>query len=293
MYRRQVRRRRAVLVGLIILSLVLISAHFTEADSGPLHAIQRATATALAPLEEVGSQALKPARDAINWFDETFDARGENEDLRAEVASLRAQLAEAQAAMGENDELRALLDFDRSGVLAGYVPAYEPVTARIVARSYADINSTVTVGVGSRDGVAVDDPVVTGDGLVGRVSDVASSTAQVELITDHRNAVSAKVLPDGPQGIVEPEAGDPDDLRLEFLDNEEQLKEDQILVTAGWSSEEFSSIYPYGIRIGRIADASSAGDELQEVTVEPFADLGDLETVQVLTGGPERPGVDG
>lgn len=293
MYRKQVRRRRAVLVGLIVVSLVLISAHFTEADSGPLHAIQRATATALSPLEEVGSQALKPARDAINWFDETFDARGENEDLRAEVASLRAQLAEAQAAMGENDELRALLDFDRSGVLAGYTPAYEPVTARIVARSYADINSTVTVDVGSRDGVAANDPVVTGEGLVGRVSEVAQSTAQVELITDHRNAVSAKVLPDGPQGIVEPEAGDPDDLRLEFVDNEKELEVGQILVTAGWSSDEFSSAYPYGIRIGRIADASTAETELQEVTVEPFADLGDLETVQVLTGGPERPGVGG
>lgn len=293
MYRKQVRRRRAVLVGLIVVSLVLISAHFTEADSGPLHAIQRATATALSPLEEVGSQALKPARDAINWFDETFDARGENEDLRAEVASLRAQLAEAQAAMGENDELRALLDFDRSGVLAGYTPAYEPVTARIVARSYADINSTVTVDVGSRDGVEANDPVVTGDGLVGRVSEVAQSTAQVELITDHRNAVSAKVLPDGPQGIVEPEAGDPDDLRLEFVDNEKELEVGQILVTAGWSSDEFSSAYPYGIRIGRIADASTAETELQEVTVEPFADLGDLETVQVLTGGPERPGVGG
>ena len=169
MYRKQVRRRRAVLVGLIVLSLVLISAHFTEAESGPLHAIQRATATALSPLEEIGSQALKPARDAINWFDETFDARGENEELRAEVASLRAQLAQAQAATGENEQLRSILAFNETDVLAGYTPAYEPVTTRVVARSSADINSTVTVGAGSSDGVEIDDPVVTGDGLVGRV----------------------------------------------------------------------------------------------------------------------------
>ena len=45
MYRKQVRRRRAVLVGLIVGSLILLSAHFSEADSGPLHVIQRATAT--------------------------------------------------------------------------------------------------------------------------------------------------------------------------------------------------------------------------------------------------------
>ena len=293
MYRKQVRRRRAVLVGLIVLSLVLISAHFTEADSGPLHAVQRATATALSPLEKVGSEALKPARDLVNWFDETFEARGENEDLRAEVTSLRAQLAEAQAALGENEELRALLDFDRSDVLAGYLPAFKPVTARVVARSSADINATITVGAGSGDGVQLDDPVVTGDGLVGRVSAVTPSSAQVQLITDHRNAVSAKVLPDGPQGIVEPEAGDPDQLSLDFVDNEERLEVGQILVTAGWSAGEISSAYPYGIRIGAVADASGADEEFQQVTVEPFADLADLENVQVLTGGPERPGFEG
>ena len=293
MYRKQVRRRRAVLVGLIVLSLVLISAHFTEADSGPLHAIQRATATALSPLEEVGSQALKPARDLVNWFDETFDARGENEDLRAEVASLRAQLAAAQAATGENEQLRRLLAFDETDVLAGYTPAYEPVTTRVVARSSADINATVTLGAGTDDGVQVDDPVVTGDGLVGRVSDVASSTAQVQLITDHRNAVSAKVLPDGPQGIVEPEAGNPSELVLDFVDNEERLEQGQILVTAGWASGELASAYPYGIRIGRVAQATTGDEEFQQVTVEPFVDLAGLEVVQVLTGGPERPGVDG
>lgn len=282
-----------MLVGLIVLSLVLISAHFTEADSGPLHAIQRATATALSPLEEVASQALKPARDAINWFDETFDARGENERLREELAAAQAQLAEAQAALGENDELRALLDFDRSDVLAGYTPAYQPVTTRVIARSSADISATITVAAGSRDGVGLDDPVVTGEGLVGRVSRVAPGSAQVQLITDHRNAVSAKVLPDGPQGIVEPEAGDPEDLRLEFVDREAKLERGQILVTAGWSSAEIASAYPYGIRIGRIAGTGSADGDLQRIEVDPFVDMRELETVQVLTAGPDRPGVGG
>lgn len=291
MYRKQVRRRRAVLVGLIVLSLVLISAHFTEAESGPLHAVQRATATVLSPLEEVGSEALKPGRDLVSWFDDTFDARGENEELRGEVATLREQLAEAQAAVGDNEELRALLEFDRSDVLAGYTPAYEPVTTRVIARSSAAINATVTVGAGSDQGVAVDDPVVTGDGLVGRVTDVTSTSAQVQLITDHRNAVSAEVLPEGPQGIVEPEAGDPDDLRFDFVDAEEELEEGQILVTAGWSSSEISSVYPYGIRIGAIADTTLGDQEFQRATVEPFVDLGELEHVQVLTAGPERPGV--
>src|SRR5688500_11002825 len=216
MYRKQVRRRRAILVALIVTSLVLLSAHFSEADSGPLHVIQRGVATVLSPLESVASEALKPARDLVNWFDETFDARGENDKLKEELAEARAQLALAHQAVGENEQFRAMLGLDRDE-LAGFTPAYEPITARIIARSPSVINATLGVNAGSGDGVEVDDPVVSGDGLVGRVTEVTASTAQVQLITDPRNAVSARVLPEGPQGIVEPVAGDPDDLRLDFI----------------------------------------------------------------------------
>jgi rod shape-determining protein MreC len=292
MYRKQVRRRRAILVALIVTSLVLLSAHFSEADSGPLHAIQRGVATVLSPLESVASEALKPGRDLVNWFDETFDARGENDQLKEELAEARAQLALAQQAVGENEQFRAMLGLDRDE-LAGFAPAYEPVTARIIARSPSVINATLGVNAGSGDGVEVDDPVVTGDGLVGRVTEVTASTAQVQLITDPRNAVSARVLPEGPQGIVEPVAGDPDDLRLDFISDEEDVEEGQMLVTAGWSNGEISSAYPYGIPIGEITETTLGEQDFQRVTVRPFADMQELQYVQLLTAGPERPGVRG
>src|SRR5919112_3943434 len=106
MYRKQVRRRRAVLVGLIVVSLILLSSSFSEADSGPLHTIQRGVATVLSPVEEVANRALKPARDLIDWFDETFEARGENDELRTELAKLRAELAAAEQAQSENAQFR-------------------------------------------------------------------------------------------------------------------------------------------------------------------------------------------
>jgi rod shape-determining protein MreC len=292
MYRKQIRRRRGILVALIVTSLVLLSAHFSEADSGPLHAIQRGVATVLSPLEEVASQALKPARDLINWFDETFDARGENDQLREDLAEAREQLAQAQTAVGENEQFRALLGLDRDE-LAGFVPAYKPVTARVISRSPSVINATLGVDAGSGDAVEVDDPVVSGDGLVGRVTEVTDSSAQVQLITDPRNAVSARVLPEGPQGIVEPVAGDPDDLRLEFVEDEDEVEEGQMLVTAGWSTGEISSAYPYGIPIGEVTETTLGEREFQRITVRPFADMRELQYVQVLTGGPERPGVRG
>jgi rod shape-determining protein MreC len=290
MYRKQIRRRRTILVALIITSLVLLSAHFSEAESGPLHAIQRGVATVLSPLESVASEALKPARDLVNWFDETFDARGENDQLREDLAEAREQLAQAQAALGENEQLRAMLKLDERR-LAGFDPAYEPVTTRIIARSPSVINATVGVDAGSGDGVEIDDPVVSGDGLVGRITEVAASTSQVQLITDPRNAVSARVLPEGPQGVVQPVAGDPDDLRLDFITNEQQVEEGQMLVTAGWSNGEISSAYPYGIPIGEITETTLGEQDFQRVTVAPFADMRELQYLQVLTGGPARPGV--
>ncbi len=290
MYRKQVRRRRAVLVGLIVVSLILLSSHFSESESGPLHVIQRGVATVLAPIGEVGERALKPARDLVNWFDETFDARGENEALRAEVAELRAQVAEAEGAVGDNAELEQLLEISRTDALGGF----EPVTARVIGRSPTVWFSTVTIDQGSSAGIEQNDAVVNGDGLVGRIRAVTAGSAQVELITDPDNAVSAEVVPEGSTGIVTPVAGDPDDLLLEFIDDAEAVEENQDVVTAGWSDGVVSSAYPPEIPIGRVTEAEvGEQEEFQRIHVTPFADLRQLEYLRVLTGGPDRPGVPG
>jgi len=289
MYRKQVRRRRAVLVGLLVVSLILVSISFSEAESGPLHSIQRGVSTVLSPIEEGASRALKPGRDLVNWFDETFDARGENDALQDEIAELRSELADAQSAQAENEQFRKMLDLgEADAALAGY----KRVTGRVIGRSPTVWYSTVTIDVGSGSGVGVNDPVITGDGLVGRITDTTKGSSQVTLITDHRSAVSASILPDGPDGVVEPEVGDPDDLLLDFIDSDEEVKEGQLLVTAGWSTGRVSSAYPYGIEIGRVSEATIGEQEtFQQIHVEPFAKLRDIDFVQVLTGGEERPGV--
>jgi rod shape-determining protein MreC len=288
MYRRQVRRRRAILVALVVASLVLLSISFSEAESGPLHSVQEAVSSVTAPVAEGAGRALKPARDLVNWFDETFKARGENEDLRAEVEKLRADVAEAQGALHDNEQLRGMLELGRTSALAGF----EPVTARVIERSPTVWYSTIGIDKGSSAGVSVNDPVITGDGLVGRVTNVNRGASLVTLITDHESAVSARVLPQGPQGVVEPEVGDPDDLLLDFIENGQRVKQGEMLVTAGWSNGRISSAYPPGIPVGRVTQASAAQQRAyQRVHVRPFSDIRNLDWVQVLSGGPDRPGV--
>jgi rod shape-determining protein MreC len=282
-----------VLVALIVLSLVLLSSHFSEAQSGPLHTLQRGVATIFSPIGEVAERALKPGRDLINWFDETFDARGENEALQEEVAELRSQVTAAEEAEGDNEQFRKLLGLveDVPGVAE-----YEMVTGRVIQRSPTVWYADVMIDKGSSTGIERNDAVINGDGLVGRIAETTAGTAKVQLITDHDNAVSAEVLPSGPMGIVEPEVGDPEDLLLDFIDNDETIQENETVATAGWTSADgqISSAYPPGIPIGRVTEAESGEQqEFQRVHVEPFADLRQLEYLQVLTGGPDRPVVTG
>jgi rod shape-determining protein MreC len=287
MYRKQVRRRRTVLVLLVGASLVLLTSTF-RSGGGPFSTFQHGLATAFGPLEEGASRALKPARDLVNWFDETFQARGENDELKAEVRSLAIRKAKYEQAVGENDDFRKLLGLDRSAV----VSAYKPVTARIIGRSPTVWYSTVTLDVGSGAGVHLNDPVVTGDGLVGHVSAVTRGTSEVTLITDHTSAVSAKVLPEGPEGVVEPEAGNPNVLLLDFIHPSAKIDQNQLVVTAGWTTGHLASAYPPGLRVGRVTQATrGVGQDYQRVTLRAFADLRGMDYVQVLTHGPRLPGV--
>jgi rod shape-determining protein MreC len=277
-------------VLLIVAALVLLSTQISEREGGPLHSMQRAVASVFGPMEEGATRALKPARDLINWVDETFKARGTNSDLKAENQELRNELARAQGAQGENQQLRKLLGLDRAGTLAGYTP----VTARVIGRSPTVWYSTATIDKGSGDGVKMNDPVVTGDGLAGRITDLTNNTAEVTLITDDRSAVSARVLPDGPEGVAQPEVGDPSDLLLDFIDKSQPIHKGQILVTAGWSNGAISSAFPPGIPIGKVSETTVGEQQTyQRVHVTPFADIRGLDYVQVATGGPKRPGVPG
>lgn len=279
MYRKQVRRRRAVLALLIVGSFVLLTVTYGQGSDG----VQRGVSTIFSPLQDVADRALKPARDLVNWFDETFDAKGDNEQLHDELQVARKQAVGAKTALAENAQLRKLVGLDRSGAIPS---GYEPVTGRVIFRSSTVWFADVAIDVGSGDGVEVGDPVVNGDGLVGTVAAVTGGSARVTLIADHSSAVSAKIVPSGTQGVTKPSVGDPEDLILDFLNSEKRVGKGQSVVTSGWRSSTIASGYPPNLPIGEVVEASLLQQEAQQqVHVRPYADLRDLDLVQVLTGG--------
>jgi rod shape-determining protein MreC len=269
-----------VLALLIVGSFLLLTITYGQGSRG----LQRGVSTIFSPVQSVADRALKPARDLIGWFDATFDARGENSRLRSQLVKAREQAVAGQEALQENGQLRKLLALDRGPALAS--SAYEPVTGRVIARSPTVWRSSVTIDLGDGDGVRVDDPVIGGDGLVGRIASVGPGSSQVMLLTDHASAVSAKVVPPGVQGVIKPEVGNPEDLILDFIDSTERVHGGLAVVTAGWRAQGLASHFPSGLPVGEVTRASIVEQEAsQQVHVRPYADLGNLDFVQVLTGG--------
>lgn len=283
MYRKQVRRRRAVLTLLILGSFLLLTISYGHGSGS----IQDGVSTIFSPLEGAADRALKPARDLVDWFDKTFEARGENSRLSEELEQARVEAVAGQEAIQENAQLRKLLKLDQDPVIATSV--FDPVTGRVIARSPTIWHSSVTIDLGSGDGVVIDDPVISGDGLVGEISAVQPNSSQVQLITDHASAVSAKVLPLGVQGVIRPSVGDPQDLVLDFINSTKTVGVGETVVTSGWRAQGLASLFPPGIPVGEVTKASVLEQEAsQQVHVRPFADLANLDLVQVLTGGPRK-----
>jgi len=285
MHDRSVRRRRAILALLVGLSLILLTATFGDNVGGPLRSIQRGMLEVLAPIQEGANRVLKPFRDLAGWAGDTLDAKDERDKMRDERNSLRRQVVSLQQAQRENVQLRRLVGLDRQRDLE----RQDPVTARVIGRSPNLWYTTINVDKGSSAGVRRDQPVVNGEGLVGKVTEVTTGASVVTLITDHTSGVSARVLGGrGDEGIVQTAVGNPNDLLLEFLPRDSQVRRGERIVTAGTRSNRLESLFPPGIPVGSVTKVDPDEiDVYQRVHIKPYADLRRLDFVQILTD-PDR-----
>jgi len=280
MHDRQVRRRRAVLAALVALSLFLLTAYFGESAGGGLHAIQRGALEVLGPIEEGANRALKPFRDLFGWVGDTIDAKDERDQLKSERDRLQSEATRLQAERQENAQLRRLLEISEEGGL----DRYEPVTARVTVRSPNLFYSTVNIDKGSTEGISVNDPVINGEGLVGRVTSVVRGASQVTLLTDEDFAVAARTLGSNEPGTIQPVQGAPGDLLFELVPPGREVREGERVVTAGTTSSRLRSLFPPNILIGFVRRVEiGEGDLQRRIHVRPAADLRAMQFVRVLT----------
>ncbi|MGO8906484.1 MAG: rod shape-determining protein MreC [Solirubrobacteraceae bacterium] len=278
MYDKTVRRRRAVLMLLVVLSLLLLTAYFGEAPNGRLHAVQRDFLTVVSPIQDGANKALKPLRNLFGWIDNTVHAKKQRDELLKQVDKLRAELVSSQSEKRSYHELLGLYHIDDQLSIRDY----HPVTATVVGKSPNIWYATVDIDQGESAGVHVNDPVINGEGLVGKVALATSDGAEVSLITDSTMGVSARLGTTNATGIVQPKLGDPNDLLLQYLPANTVANSGEYVVTSGTVASPDDSLYPPGILIGQVTSVNEES-AYESVNVRPTANLHNLDVVQVLT----------
>ena len=264
----------------MLLSLVLITVYFREPSGGGLHGAQSAGATVLRPFEVVATRVAAPFRDAYGWFSGVIHAKSENARLRAQIEQLRQQAIQNTTAARQVDDLRSELHYVG---LPRFPQDFRPVPADVISRPPSEFEQQIGVSAGSSSGIHENDPVVSADGdLVGKVTSVASDSAQVTLLTDPSIQVSALDLQTEAAGLVGHGQGQ-GTLTLNRVQKSQVLRERDTIVTQGWKVGDLSSLYPAGIPIGYVSGATNSEIDLYwNAQLTPFANFDSLRSVIVL-----------
>ncbi len=197
--------------------------------------------------------------------------RQQNEALKNEVSLLESQILELQQQLSETKILYALLDYARTE------PENKYVAASVIGRDPSPFLSYIIIDHGSDDGILYGMPVVTQQGLVGKVVAVTATAARVQLITDANSNVNIKLKNAGVAGQA---AGSvTGDMSLEMVSTSAQLTEGDLVLTSGLGGS-----YPSDIVIGQILSPTKSENDLYYTAViQPSVDFSNLEAVLVIT----------
>jgi rod shape-determining protein MreC len=275
-------KRRAVVGILVAASLVLLTVSFR---SNALDGVQGAGVSVLRPFEIAATRVAAPFRDASDWTRGLFRAKSENRRLTREVEELRREVAGLAAARQANAYLERLLKYERA---PEFPQDYTAVAAQVLT-SPTVFDQTVTIAAGSNRGIAVQDVVVTADGLVGQVTKVFGSVSRVMLLTaddsavrafDERDPAAVGILSHGSAG---------GSVELSRVGKDKRVSNGDTVVTAGSPGQgKLPSLYPANIPIGVVTSVGqNETDIFKQIQVQPFVDLSSLQSVLVLVPKPK------
>jgi len=266
-------RSRFTLLLLVLTSVTVLTLDFR--GSGVVDDLRGGASTIFAPLRDAGAWVGRPLADAWNGVFDYGDLADENEALRARIDELEGERADAEAAVRQLDEISELEDLERWTQLPS-------VTARVVGGPITNFEHTLELDKGSNDGLAVGMPVVTGAGLVGRITNVTGGRSVARLVPDPGFEFGIRLASTGQIGLARG-TGDGEPLVVEQIDLNVEVDERESVTTSGTER----SIFPPEVPVGRVSEMRTRDDQLSQVlTVEPLADLTSLSYVRVLQWTP-------
>jgi rod shape-determining protein MreC len=277
--------RRLVLAVLVLGALALLTISFRSPTSGALHDFQGAGASALRPFQIAADRVARPFRDAYGYVSGLASAKSENAKLKRELRDLQANSTANDAGALQAADLQRLLNFEQGPT---YPKDFRAVNTSVISFPSGPFAQQIVIAAGSNSGIHKYTPVVSADGLVGRVTNVSPSTAVVTLLTDPDSAVAARDITTGVRGLIR--HGQGTTLILDLVPKEQKVKTGDVIVTQGTRDRRFPDLYPYGIPIGRVV-SSGVNDIASYLTVQvaPFASLGSLDSVAALVATKPSP----
>jgi rod shape-determining protein MreC len=259
-------RPLALLAGLILAQVLLLA--FQIKRDHEVRLIRYWTVEALMPFERGGTWSFSKVGGVWDEYIGLRGTRAENARLHARVDQLQILNRQLESEAAEAQRFSALL---------GFREAYEKapmIAAQVIGASSDTSSNTLFVNRGQHDRVRTNMPVITPEGIVGKIVEVFPATAQVLLISDRDSGVGALLEDSRTHGVVKG-SGDPEP-RLDYVVNDEKVHTGEVILTSGEDR-----IFPKGLLIGSVSSANP-GNPFQAIRVRTAARLDRLEDVLIL-----------
>jgi len=269
-------KKTIIIIVLIIIAGLVFLASVTAMNRDDISGIESAGRDVLTPVKTAGNSLFEKLAALGNSVTSPKNLQEENEILKEQIALLQLELDALEEASAENTYLREMLG------LAEEISEWEPVATNVIARSSSAWYQTVTIKGGKNKGFAKDMPVITVDGLVGRILSVSQYSSEVLLITDRESAVGSVLRVSKTPGVVEGD-GASGKVYMIHIPADTYVAKDQVVVTSS-----LSGVFPGGLRIGYVVQVEpDSGQLTQKATIEPYVDIESLDNVFVLSKIPE------
>ena len=270
---REIRQRAPIWLAVLLLTNLVIMA-VDARDSGTRQRLLRVWIQALvSPAQSISSGASGAGTNFVRQIVNFHSTANENEKLKEQLSTAQLELRKAQQATAENERLKSLLNLKEQ-------TGYDRVPARVIARDSSVWFNTITINRGSSSGIALNMPVVTGGGIVGRVIALSPWTAQVMMITDEKAAAGAivgQLSGSGALGSVRG-LGEKGLVEMRYVSGLVKVEVGDYILTTGQDG-----IYPPGLTIGEVVQVRpGTATQSHEILIRPGAKLDQLEEVAVL-----------
>lgn len=241
------------LAVLIVISLILIFLN----DNPQIRFLRAAAITSFGTVQS-----------GISAIPNVFEIEKENKILRENNIKLANEIASLKESKLENIRLTRLLNFKEKNTLG-------VVSGKIINKSLIQTRNTITLNVGENDSVAVNMPVITDAGLVGKIVSVSKSYSVAQILYNKDMRITVKVQRNRIDGILSYDGVS--NLMLNNIQKSADVNTGDVIITS-----EYSNIYPPGIPIGVVSETGNLDNLFKKVIVTPSVDFSTLEEVFVL-----------